>query len=162
MNLLVENGNRLQPMRNRPIKTIVIAGFPGVGKSHYHSCPEFTSLDSDSSQFSKEKDFPDNYIKHIKDHIGTVDVIFVSTHAVVREALVKNKIEFTLVYPDRSLKQEFSDRFIWRRNTKTFIELLNDNWDRWIDEMEAQESCEKIILQSSEYLSDKISPIPIK
>lgn len=56
-------------------------------------------LDSDSSNFSWVKDengnntkernpeFPKNYIEHIKSNIGKVDVIFVSSHKVVREAL---------------------------------------------------------------------------
>ena len=61
-------------------------------------------LDSDSSTFDK-KNFPENYITHIKNKISIVDIILVSSHKVVRDALVKNNINFTLVYPDRTLKK---------------------------------------------------------
>jgi len=48
--------------------TYLISAFPGTGKSYcFNNNTTWEMLDSDSSTFDK-KDFPDNYIKHIKDN----------------------------------------------------------------------------------------------
>lgn len=49
------------------IETVIISGFHGIGKSYFYNNNHKTLKisDSDSSKFDK-KDFPNNYIKHIK------------------------------------------------------------------------------------------------
>ena len=146
-------------------QTQVISAFPGVGKSFIFKNNKDKNeiiLDSDSSKFSWNKpgernpDFPNNYIKHIQDNIGKANKIMVSSHKDVRDALVNNKIQFTLVYPDRSLKDEYIERYSKRGNDEKFIELLKKNWDSWIDELEQQTDCDKIVLKTGEYLGDVI------
>jgi len=141
------------------MKTRIYSGFPGIGKSHIYESHKFDSsqiiLDSDSSKFDKTL-FPGNYIKHIKNNIDKVSIIMVSSHDVVREALVKENIDFILVYPDRSLKEIYKERYIKRGSPKAFIDLLEKKWDDWIDELENQEGCEKIVLKKGQYLSDVI------
>jgi wyosine [tRNA(Phe)-imidazoG37] synthetase (radical SAM superfamily) len=110
-------------------------------------------LDSDSSKFDKSE-FPQNYIKHIKDNLGKADVILVSSHKEVREALVDNQIQFTLVYPEVSNKDEYIQRYIDRGSPEAFVNLLTKNWDMWISELEDQNDCSKIKLQDGQYLSD--------
>jgi len=138
--------------------TIIVSAFPACRKSNmfnnYNGKP-YTMLDSDSSQFSWIKDdngnntkernpnFPDNYIKHIKDNIGKVDVIFVSSHDIVRKALNENKINFFMVYPDKSMKDEWIRRFRERGNDELFIKFISYNWDSFIDEIEKEEKCLK-------------------
>jgi len=151
--------------------TIIISAFPACGKSYmfnnYNDKP-FTMLDSDSSNFSWIKDsegnntkernpeFPENYIKHIKDNIGKVDVIFVSSHDIVRKALNDNKINFFMVYPDRNMKKEWIRRFRERDNNEIFIKFIYDNWDSFIDEIENEEKClkEKLSWDNS-YINNK-------
>ena len=138
------------------VDTLVISAFPGCGKSHlFRNKGEKKILDSDSSTFDKSQ-FPQNYIEHIKSNIGEVDVILVSSHKEVREALVNESITFTLVYPSKDIKEEYIQRYIDRGNDGKFVELLKQNWDNWIDELENQEGCEKIKLESGQYLSDVI------
>lgn len=86
------------------IETKIISAFPGTGKSWLFKNYPGLFLDSDSSDFSwtspgvRNPDFPSNYITHIKQNIGKYKKIFVSSHDVVRKALVENGIPFTLVY----------------------------------------------------------------
>jgi len=93
-----ENGNFAKPM--------LVAGFPGTGKSSYcyrdaDYMPQGFATDSDSSKFDKA-DFPQNYIEHIKEKISEGYArIFISSHKEVREALVENGLEFTLIYPKK-------------------------------------------------------------
>jgi len=144
-------------------KTTIISAFPATGKSHYCNgdyIPQDWCSDSDSSKFSwlrkgvRNHTFPSNYIEHIKDGMGNYAVMFISSHKEVRDALVENEIDFTLVYPDRSLKSEYIERYKERGNDQSFIDLVESNWDKWIDELEAQEGCTKIVLGSGEYLSN--------
>jgi hypothetical protein len=103
-----------------------------------------------------KSDFPRNYLEHIKSNIGKVDVILVSSHKEVRDALVENNIWFELVYPDPSIKEEFLQRYVDRGSPEKFISLLETNWNNWIGELEYQYGCKKIKLKEGQYLSDVI------
>lgn len=137
--------------------TLIISAFPGCGKSHmFRNQNDRIILDSDSSTFDKS-DFPRNYIEHIKENIGKADIIMVSSHKEVRDALVENNIDFTLVYPKNDIKEEYIQRYVERGNNEQFVELLTKNWDDWITQLEQQTDCEKIELKSGEYLSDVLN-----
>ena len=141
---------------HKSVETLVVSAFPGCGKSHlFRNKGEKKILDSDSSTFDKSQ-FPQNYIEHIKSNIGEVDIILVSSHKEVRDALVNESIDFTLVYPRKDIKDEYIQRYIDRGNDGKFVELLKQNWDNWTDELENQEGCEKIELESGQYLSNVI------
>lgn len=116
-------------------------------------------LDSDSSQFSwikdengnntdvRNPDFPSNYIQHIKDHLETEDVIFVSSHDNVRKALEENNIDYYLVYPDKSLLDEWVYRMKNRGNNEKFINFITSNWDKFIDDIESETFPTKVKLE---------------
>lgn len=55
------------------MKTKVYSAFPGVGKTTYFNTTSKNVLDSDSSKFDK-REFPKNYIQHIK-HPVNVDAL---------------------------------------------------------------------------------------
>lgn len=144
------------------MKQLVISGFPGTGKSYYVGygegndyMPQGFASDSDSSKFDKSN-FPQNYIEHIKELIskGTAR-IFVSSHKEVREALVKEGIDFILVYPDISLKAEYLKRYQERGSDVKFINLISENWDNWIYELENQKGCTHLKLNSNEFMYSK-------
>lgn len=139
-------------------KTLLCSAFPGTGKSYF--CTVFGGvknkiiLDSDSSTFDK-KDFPANYIKHIKANIGKADIIFISSHKEVRDALVAEGLEFTLVYPNPFLKTEYINRYKKRGNAKEFVNLLETNWISWLKELTVQKGCYHIPLGTNEYISER-------
>ena len=115
------------------MKTKIYSVFPACGKTWLYEHQEdygLKILDSDSSYFAwvwecpeddergmhspnarktkqRNPSFPQNYIDHIKCKIesGKYDYIFVSSHASVREALDKEGIDFTIVYPTHSALQ---------------------------------------------------------
>lgn len=134
--------------------TILISAFPGVGKSYLKENSSLSIKDSDSSKFDKS-DFPANYIRHIKENMGKCDIILISSHDIVRKALVEEDLSFFLVYPDKSLKNEYIERYKQRGSDENFVKLLDEKWNEWINDMENQEGkCQKIVLSSDEYLSD--------
>lgn len=137
----------------------VISAFPGTGKTYcFNNIKNLTILDSDSSKFNKAF-FPENYIQHIKENLQSADIIFVSSHKQVRDALCESGIEFTLVYPNISLKEDYIKRYEDRGSPKSFIDLLEKNWDTWITEIMIEVETDKynaIELEKSETLMDII------
>jgi hypothetical protein len=146
-----ECGNKSKPP--------LVAGFPGTGKSEYIRLgegsgymPQGFATDSDSSKFDKS-DFPRNYIEHIKEKISEGYArIFISSHKEVRDALVENGLEFTLVYPKKELKEEYLKRYKERGSPDGFINLISNNWNLWIDELENQKGCKHIQLESGQFI----------
>jgi hypothetical protein len=141
----------------------VISGFPGIGKMYFKQHSNLKVVDSDSSKFSwissgvRNPDFPRNYINHIREAVREYDIVLVSSHDVVRDALAENCILFVLVFPKRNLKKEYLERFRIRGSSDDFIRFLDSNWNSFIDSMEAQEGCVKVRLSSGESLTDCFS-----
>lgn len=116
-------------------------------------------LDSDSSLFSwiydengnktnqRNPEFPQNYINHIKEHLETEDIIFVSSHKVVREALEKEGIPYYLIYPRKDMKETWMYRFRRRGNDEAFIKFQDEHWDEFIEDMENETFPTKIVLE---------------
>lgn len=151
-------------------ETLIISGFPGVGKSYFfNNNSNLIALDSDSSEFSwvKDKDgnntkernpdFPNNYIKHIKENMGKVDIIFVSSHKVVRDALKENNMFYYLVYPCRCIKEEYLQRYRDRGNNQGFIDFIDKNWEDFIKEIETETFPKLILLRSGQHMKDAVS-----
>ena len=150
--------------------TRIYSIFPACGKTWLYEHQEdydLKILDSDSSNFSwvrvngaKERnpDFPANYIKHIKENIGKYDCIFVSSHASVREALDKEGIDFTIVYPMPLCKAEWVGRcFIREKKGESGCgaEVMYNNFDQWILECaETGINHKEVVLLPSQYLSE--------
>ena len=145
--------------------TKVIAGFPGVGKSFYRTKEnQFKILDSDSSIFhwringktgetTENPNFINDYIHHIKQNLGEVDVIFVSTHKEVLDALEENNIQYSIILPDPSLKEEFIRRYKKRKSPEVFIQKLDENFEAWIKELEAREAKKFYIKKPDQYIT---------
>ncbi|MDT0160378.1 hypothetical protein [Bacillus sp. AG4(2022)] len=142
--------------------TLVISGFPGVGKSHlYQTNEKLAVLDSDSSRFSwinlvRNPQFPDNYMRHIKNNLGFVDNILISSHDVVRKALKENNLNYVLVYPSIDLKEEYIERYKSRGSSKDFIEHIENNWEKYILEIEKETFPKLLRLESGQYLKDAL------
>ena len=116
-------------------------------------------LDSDSSLFSwiydedgnktdtRNPDFPNNYIQHIKEHLNTEDVIFVSSHKSVRDALKEADIPYYLIYPKKEMKSTWLWRFKDRGSSEDFIQFQDEHWDEFINEMDMETYPTKIQLE---------------
>lgn len=146
--------------------TQIVSAFPATGKSYFTKNTSKNVLDSDSSNFSwiinedgtkiRNPNFPNNYIQHIKENIGKVDIIFVSSHKEVREALFENCLFFTLFRPNYFIKEEYIERFKQRGNDEKFINFIDVNWNGFIDELVLQKGCDIICLERGQYISNII------
>ncbi|CCE26157.1 g133 [Yersinia phage phiR1-37] len=141
----------------------IISGFPGIGKSElFKIYGEARVSDSDSSKFPKDS-FPANYVAHIKDLIvnSNKKYILVSSHKVVRDALVAEGIPFFLVYPNENCKDEYINRYIKRGSPEAFVSLLSNNFNNFVQECKTTNSpiATHIELSDGQYLSDVLSTI---
>lgn len=138
--------------------SIVICGFPGIGKSYVAEHHDDV-LDLESSAFSGNRDaWPDNYIHRIQSEVtsGKYRYILVSSHKEVRVQLASRGIEFICVVPAIGLEEEYSRRYFARGNSVEFISNIQCNWRNWI--FDIARTCTCLVLQSGEYLSDILTP----
>ena len=164
--------NCTQERDNINKKTVVVSAFPCCGKTYAfnHYQYKYSILDSDSSNFSwvyrarngKELDdlikirnpeFPKNYIKHIKENLGKVDIIFVSSHLQVRQAMEEAGIKYCTVYPKKEMLNEWVGRMYRRGNDANFIKFQIDNWDKFVNSIDLEPHGYKIYrLGNNEYI----------
>ena len=125
---------------------ILIAGFPGIGKSWlYNNTPScMTICDSDSSQFSwihvdgvrtRNPNFISDYIKHIQEQLKTHNIVMVSTHADVLAEFERLKMYYYLVYPYQDLKTEYLERYVKRGSPEAFVKLMDEKWDAFMSDI---------------------------
>lgn len=134
--------------------TLVVSAYPASGKTYSYKNYKGTNpygddliiLDSDSSKFSwiykndvktnkRNPNFIEDYIKHIKDNIGKVDIIFVSSYKEVRQALRDNNIKYFMIYPMLDMKDEIIKRMRKRGNDNKFIEFQKQHFEEFIEEI---------------------------
>lgn len=128
-------------------RTLVIAGFPGVGKSYTTNLLRekgFKVSDSDSSKFSwieengekvRNPNFISDYMNHIKSKTSEgYDYVFVSTHEDVLKALSESGLEFIIVYPTISSYGIYRD--IYTKRGDVFKDFILNNWFDLISNIE--------------------------
>lgn len=76
----------------------------------YHYLPDKKNNNSKIPAFNPE--YPKNYVRAIMEYIGRVDYIFVGTTDDIQSAMWMNDIEYTLIYPEPDLIDEYVGRFI--------------------------------------------------
>lgn len=145
------------------MKSIIISAFPGTGKSYLTNNVKEISVpilgservaqykfhDSDSSKYSwiydeegnktdqRDPNFPDNYMEHIQTLAGEEgNIIFVSSHESVREALVEAGFHFYIARPTLDLKEGYLKNYRERGNDESFINLIDKNWDLWLEDID--------------------------
>lgn len=119
---------------------IIISAFPGLGKSYLHRLIDSDYvLDSDSSTFDKSG-FPNNYMEHIESVAPRTNLMFVSSHDVVRAELAARKIPYFLCYPaafssddERGavLKAAYMKRYVERGSPQPFLDLMDKNFEQF-------------------------------
>lgn len=138
----------------------VVCAFPGTGKSTMEKnlvskIPSLMDVDLDSK--FEDENFPDNYITQIQNLLCAGKSVLVSTHYKIRRQLWASKIPFFLVYPHRSCKQEYLQRYHTRGNDQTFIDKMDKVWSKWLQELEAQRDVQHVVLNAGEHLSDAVT-----
>jgi hypothetical protein len=131
--------------------TVVIAGFPGVGKSYLKSIGEDKVVDINYN-FDKDN-FPENYVDYVQSLLGKKEIVLISTHRDILMEIERVGIDYILVYPQEDLKIEYVRRY----GESQFSKLLDQKWDLFIKNMSNANPNKRIVLKSGEYLKDKLN-----
>lgn len=127
---------------------IIIAGFPGVGKSEAAKLIPSVVMDVESSDYHWNEDkslnplWPDNYLDYVKILLETdglekyKDLLYIciSTHADTLKRLRKLQIPFVIAVPED--KEETIARYKERGNSEAFIKQLDEHWEEWMKDFE--------------------------
>lgn len=133
--------------------TEIIAAWCGSGKTYL--CDNYSDVICIELEYWKYNDDYE-YIKDVKNNIGKVDYILVSTDPVGLNLLYSSGFNITLIYPENNLRNEYLERYIKRDSPYEFIGTFMKHWNIWLDELKQFKQYKHIILKSGEYLSDKL------
>lgn len=128
--------------------SIIIAGFSGIGKTSLGKkysnvidldSAEYAYDDSDILYLSLEqrkgidrkqnKEWPENYIKAIKDAILKYEYVLVWDRIDIVEEYIKNKLDFILCYPSKDSLEIYKERYKNRGNSDFYIDKKIKEYD---------------------------------
>ena len=158
-------------------KTIIISGFPGIGKSYFakNSSADLKILDLESSDYHYRRDpfgiggpvklEDGEWIGRYADAIceakefgdpeaGYYDYILISSHREIRDELRARGVDFIVVIPEGRLRNEYMRRFLSRGSSMEFMKKLYEKWPEWICDILDHETLPIISIGKDEYLSD--------
>lgn len=142
-------------------KGVVISGFAGIGKSGLKkNVPYYENVkiyDLSSSYFRKEDGWEKVYCDIIESMVDKYDYIFISTHDVVINEMIKRGNDFYIVYPLRQCKGEYLERFVNRGSSREYVEKFMKRWNEFIDKLDKIKYDKKITLRTGQYLSDVLN-----
>ena len=120
-----------------------------------------TDYELEAGKFNRQepvrKNVSDYVIKRLNEEIEKGKVVLLSFHEKVLDYLMKNNIDYCLVYAGLDLAREYRERMRARGNCKQFIEeLANDEiWEKfYFEHINDTNPTYKIELKSGQYLSD--------
>ena len=141
-------------------KAIIISGFAGIGKTGLVEHASFYDhkkiFDLSSSYFRKNDGWEKVYCDIVEAIAKEYDYVFISTHKLVVDEMLRRGIKFYLVYPMRYCLDEYLRRFIERGNSDEYIKKFIKNWDAFITELDNVKTDYRVNLRSGQYLSDVI------
>ena len=123
---------------------MIIWAFPGIGKSNIYlssvidcdvayfkfNIPEDTVLHNNELMHdcSLNSDYPDNYIKYVKDCDLVYDYILINCEP----DLISSFSDVHIIYPDASLKDEYMHRYVNRGDNNSFISYMDDSFEEMV------------------------------
>lgn len=126
-------------------KSIIVLGFPAVGKTHFTKKfeSEFSISDADVPLNSRDKNFNRKYVSFIKKMCRSdINYIFTSVDGDLIDRIKSDDffkdVPKYIIYPSRELKADYIERFRDRGNNQEYVSYMSDNWDAIIDKIESE------------------------
>lgn len=159
------------------MKTRIIAGYPEIGKTYmtkvfsdvvdlessdyhwiYDNSVDFFDYESKKGSTNRKlnPNWPGNYITAICEAYekNEFSYILIAGKLEVVELLSNCHIPFTIVVPNKELKEEYKERYLKRNNTSQFISFVLSRWDNYMEQISHYSNV--FYLNSGEYLYDVI------
>lgn len=113
----------------------IISGFAGVGKS-YVAKNKTNYVDLESTPFNKNWDLYADVAIHMAKNGYNV---MISCHKEIRGKLKERGVEYIVYLPTKEEKYDYLKRYKNRGNNEAFLKLFEDNFDKFIDEIDITE-----------------------
>lgn len=163
---------------------------PGAGKSTFMKAAEAKGIkvsDSDSQRHHFLTDVEGNYVdeegnvvtskedrvpnpRFVEDYLAAIqeaateaDLVFVSTHQEVRDALRDAGVPFALFTYDPSIREEVVDRIRTRKGPQPefvnniIANVVDSNWDNWVTDEHADGPSHIFVLGSGEFIGNVLT-----
>lgn len=130
------------------VRTTIISGFPGIGKSYLAEHFPMMVRDLESSvwhwivgQVGKQANpkWPGNYIEQIKalDKSGMYRAVCVSSHQLIRSQMANSGIKYTNIVPDDTevMKAIMIQRYKDRGSPESFIKDMEEHYSEYVQSM---------------------------
>lgn len=138
--------------------TILISGFPGIGKSFSFEHSSLRILNYCSVNVTARPDTLKDLCDLIQDgFLNEWDYIFVTYSKMVNEELRKLQIPYIVVYPELDSKTEYQKRLQSKDRSEKWVCDMLDSWDELIVDIQDPRSIDyynSIELSTEQYLSD--------
>ena len=155
---------------------MIISGFPGVGKTYLSTkysniidldgMPYIYKLTPEQEKMSyeqlkgldnriKDENWQMNYIEDILEQEKKYDVVLICQHKELLECLDKRGIEYIIVFPEKTCKEEYAKRYKDRGNHQIYIDKKIATFDNQIEILTKKTN---VIwqLKRGEYLEDRL------
>lgn len=153
---------------------MIISAFPGVGKTTLNKKYK-NVIDLESSKYKyifdkevseleieerkampreKNPDYPNNYLKAIKEAIKKYDIVLTSCGPDIRNELIMKKMDFIVVYPGVECKEDYKLRYKNRGNHERFVNHVIEHFEEWIENFDNDDKLKKIKMVKGETLED--------
>ncbi len=136
-------------------KGVIVCGFFGIGKSSVNKYrPDISFYDLDAKFFKKQPGWENVYVECALALREKYDIVSIKSADRVMDRLTDLGQEFYIVYPNRHAKRDFMERAVRNNYPREWIHAFFSRWESYIEEIEDEETTNKIVLQNDEYLSD--------
>lgn len=114
-------------------------------------------MDLDSSAYSRDPSFPQNYLAAIRNCANERSIVLISTHDAVATRLKEEGYYVALVYPEGSAenKQEWLRRLEQREcggRESPLYKLVDAKWELWDKHLKECPVSKKVALSQTDYL----------
>lgn len=117
-----------------------------------------TKTETNKGQLAQKNPlWPQNYIEYIIEQSQSKNVL-IAAQPIVLDILDKKQIEYVTVSPSANQKQEYINRYIERGNQESFINLMSNNFELFINSMSSRNNKQHIELKKDEFLSTIFKP----
>ena len=132
----------------------------------YHLPDEYAPEDDESCKanpdYELNMDWPENYFDAIMAKINNSDkILLVPPDWRLLWTLTKEGVPYILCYPEKTeeAKESYRKRYVQRGNTKHFLEIFIDGWDKIIDSLATDSFARHIVLKPHQFLTDVAAEI---
>lgn len=116
---------------------IIVSSFRGCGKTYLKNTYGDKVVIKESILNEENHD---SYAQQTLDLANESDIVFVPATKEVREILNENNVDYDLYYPDKKRRLEFVENQAKKRENMKMIQEMDNKFDKWIDEIENDES----------------------